>query len=239
MAAAYNLTSAGQSDGFFLKLNSNGTFSDAKRFGGLGNDYVSDITLGNTGELYLTGGFNGQVYFKTGVDSIVATSTGGYDAFMLKLNNLDSVVWAVTTGTSAGNDGAGDISLDNSNNIYTNYFFSDTVDCDPGPNVYKVAAGNYLVKYSQPVLPPSFYYRSRQSGNWNNLNSWETSPVEDFSTGVVGPAANLPNASNTFSVIVRSGHSITVTSNSTSHYVQIRTGGNLTINTGFNLNIIK
>nr|WP_277876980.1 SBBP repeat-containing protein [Sphaerospermopsis sp. FACHB-1194] len=94
------LTSAGDSDAFVAKLDSNGKFLSAQNFGGTLADRGLDITSDAKGNIYATGGFSDTATF--GNTSL--TSAGSIDAFIVKLgdevgetqitlipNNTDSV----------------------------------------------------------------------------------------------------------------------------------------------------
>ncbi|MFM6107886.1 MAG: SBBP repeat-containing protein [Sphaerospermopsis kisseleviana] len=94
------LTSAGDSDAFVAKLDSNGKFLSAQNFGGTLADRGLDITSDAKGNIYATGGFENTATF--GNTSL--TSAGSIDAFIVKLgdevgetqitlipNNTDSV----------------------------------------------------------------------------------------------------------------------------------------------------
>lgn len=94
------LTSAGDSDAFVAKLDSNGKFLSAQNFGGTLADTGLDITSDAKGNIYATGGFENTATF--GNTSL--TSAGSIDAFIVKLgdevgetqitlipNNTDSV----------------------------------------------------------------------------------------------------------------------------------------------------
>lgn len=84
------------------------------------------------------------------------------------------------------------------------------------------------------LLPQVLYYRSRQSGNWSDVNTWETSPVATFSYQVVSPAANIPNGTNAAAIIV--DHTVTVTANTTAHAVV--TLGTLKVNNGVLFDVV-
>ncbi len=91
------------------------------------------------------------------------------------------------------------------------------------------------------VLPirasnPTDYYRSITSGNWNAINTWESSTVADFSSGVVSPATLTP-AVSAARVEVRNSHTITVTANVISRNVVCLTGSNIITNSGFTLTV--
>jgi len=80
------------------------------------------------------------------------------------------------------------------------------------------------------------YYRSIASGNWNDVGTWQSSTVADFSTGLVSPATLTP-AVNVARVDVRNGHTVTVTANVTSRNVVCSPGSNIITNAGFTLTI--
>ncbi|RYE18800.1 MAG: hypothetical protein EOP51_21195 [Sphingobacteriales bacterium] len=83
---------------------------------------------------------------------------------------------------------------------------------------------------------PAHYFRSIASGNWNVPATWESSPVADFSSGLVSPATLSPdfNASN---VSIRAAHTVTVTANMVVDQTTVSTGGNLVVNSGVSLTI--
>jgi hypothetical protein len=73
------------------------------------------------------------------------------------------------------------------------------------------------------------YFRTRQSGNWNDVNTWESSPVADFSSGVVSPAAVTPDF-NSNVITIRSPHTVTITANLTTDQTVINSGGAIIVN---------
>jgi hypothetical protein len=85
----------------------------------------------------------------------------------------------------------------------------------------------------------TLYYRSRQTGNWNDLETWESSPVANFSTGVKSPVNAIPYADNSHAVIIRNGHTVTVTADITSQKTTVNSGAHLLINTGVNFTLIQ
>ncbi len=62
------------------------------------------------------------------------------------------------------------------------------------------------------VTPYVYYFRSIQSGNWNDVNTWEVAYDAAFTTPI-WPAPFAPDDANSASVLVRSGHVVTVTAN--------------------------
>ena len=72
-----------------------------------------------------------------------------------------------------------------------------------------------------------FYIRSKSSGNWNSLSSWETS--NDNSTW--NTSSEIPT-SLASSLNIINGHEITITANATSPALTINSGGKLTHSSG-------
>ncbi|MFY9309535.1 MAG: T9SS type A sorting domain-containing protein [Bacteroidia bacterium] len=86
------------------------------------------------------------------------------------------------------------------------------------------------------------YYRSRQSGNWNSVNTWQTST--DNATW--SNATQVPNYNTVSTIIIQSGHTVTISSTVTFDEVVVNgtlvypnTGGaTLTINNGTGTDLI-
>lgn len=84
-----NLVSAGGSDGFFAKLDSAGNMLWATKVGGTGDDVAQSVDDDASGNVYLTGSFNGVANF----GGIVLTNTV-QGAFLAKFDSQGRVVWA-------------------------------------------------------------------------------------------------------------------------------------------------
>ncbi|TAN58007.1 MAG: DUF4347 domain-containing protein [Rhodospirillales bacterium] len=130
-AGATELTSAGASDAFVLKLNSAGTLVWAKAMGGTGSDGGNGIAVDGSGNVYVTGSFNGTVDFDPGTGTANLTSAGSTDIFVQKLDSTGALVWAKAMG-GTGSDVGNGIAVDGSGNVYTTGSFSATADFDPG-----------------------------------------------------------------------------------------------------------
>jgi len=75
-------------------------------------------------------------------------------------------------------------------------------------------------------------YRSKASGNWGNVSSWQSGDNSTWSDVTVLPSTNVAG-----SIAIQNGHEITVAANATSSDLTINSGGKLTLNSGYSLGI--
>ena len=130
-AGSSTLTSAGGYDIFVLKLNLSGNFLWVKSFGQSNNDFGLGTALDSSGNVYITGYFQGTVDFDPGAGSSPLTSAGGIDVFVLKLDSSGNFQWAKGFG-GTGTDSVYEIVVDAAASVYTTGYFNSTVDFDPG-----------------------------------------------------------------------------------------------------------
>jgi hypothetical protein len=141
----YNLTSVSNSqDVFVLKLNPSGEFVWAQQMGGNGSDEGAAITIDRWGNLYSTGVFVGTADFDPGPGTFNLTATGSAgDAYIWKLDSSGNVVWAKKIGGPASDKGLS-VHTDQNGAVYTSGWFTEKVDCDPGPDSFYVrTTGTY------------------------------------------------------------------------------------------------
>ena len=86
-----------------------------------------------------------------------------------------------------------------------------------------------LFNISSAQTQLSDYYRTRSSGNWNDANTWESSPVADFSSGLVNPATLTPDF-NSNTITILNTHTVTVTANLTTDQTVVNSGGAVIVN---------
>ena len=122
-----DVTSAGNTDFFVLKLNSSGTFQWANTYGGTSTDRGYGIAVDSSGNSYITGSFQGTVDFGGGD----ITATANSDIFVLKLNSSGTFQWVNTYGSTSNNLGLG-IAVDSSGKFYTTGGFQGTIDFGGG-----------------------------------------------------------------------------------------------------------
>jgi hypothetical protein len=100
----FNLTSAGSSDIFVLKLDATGNFVWAKSFGGTGDDQGWSSSIDASGNVYTTGFFTGTADFDPGAGTFNLTSTGDDDAFVQKLDASGNFLWARSFGGTSADE---------------------------------------------------------------------------------------------------------------------------------------
>jgi len=114
---AYQSIGKSPSSQFVMKLDSSGNVAYATYLGGSGTDTPGGMTLGQTGNVYLTGSTNSNDF--PIVNAFQTTFGGGNtDAFVAVLTaNLSALVYSTYVGGS-GDDKGSAITVDNAGNAY-------------------------------------------------------------------------------------------------------------------------
>ncbi len=159
-----NLTSAGSSDIFVLKLTGTAGFTWAKRMGGTGSDRGTAITTDSTDRVYTTGNFSGTADFDPST-AVVANlvSAGSTDIFVSRLNSDGTNSYAGRLGGSSS-DGGHDIEIDGGGNIYTTGFFSGTADFNPNGLTNNLTSGGGTDVFLSKLDPTGAYLLARRVG---------------------------------------------------------------------------
>jgi len=155
---AGDVTSAGTYDVFVTKFNSSGAHQWTTTFGGTGGDVSYELAVDGSGNVHVTGYFNGTVNFGAGE----VTSAGGWDVFVTKLNSSGVHQWTTTFG-GTGNEGGWSVAVDGSGNVHVTGYFDGTVNFGAGEVtsaggwdgfVVKLdSAGDATVTASDPPAP--------------------------------------------------------------------------------------
>jgi hypothetical protein len=160
----FNLTSAGNSDIFILKLDNLGGLVWAKRMGGVDGDQGVGIALDSRGNVYTTGAFRATADFDPGAGTFNLVSAGNNDIFISKLDGLGIFVWAKGMGAD-GNDAGAGIALDSNDNAYTTGAFAGTVDFDPGVGTSNlISVGDYDIFVSKLDSGGNFIWAESMGG---------------------------------------------------------------------------
>jgi hypothetical protein len=135
---------------FFSKYDNNGNYLWANGIGSSGFDYSYDLALDGSGNIFITGYFEGTADFDPGVSITNLSSFGNGDIFFAKYDGNGNYLWAYNIG-STGTDFGNRINVDALGNVYITGHFRNTVDFDPGvSSVAQTSAGNgdlFFAKY--------------------------------------------------------------------------------------------
>ena len=135
----YNLVAQGNFEIYILKLDVNGDFVWAKRIGGANEDKVWSIVFDDFGDIIITGNFTDTVDFDPGENVFNLTAIGMRDSFVTKLDIDGNLIWAKQMGGSRWAIG-NSIITDSEGNIYNTGRFWETVDFNPGSEVYNLTS---------------------------------------------------------------------------------------------------
>ncbi|KXK20025.1 MAG: SBBP repeat-containing protein [Saprospiraceae bacterium] len=132
IAESYPLTAVGGDDIFIVKLSFDGKLIWAKNIGGATTDEAYGVTTDGSGNIYVTGRFQGTADFNPGGSPVNLVASGGSDdIFLCKYDADGNLGWAKNMG--AGNNDFGlSVKSDASGNAYITGYFNGSVDFDPG-----------------------------------------------------------------------------------------------------------
>lgn len=122
-------------DGIFylFKIDDNSNEQWSKNAGG------TSIAIDQNNDVFITGYFTTVFDFDPGPATLNITPTNNYgDIFIQKLDNDGNLIWVKHMG-GPNYDHGQSIAFDNDGSIYLVGTFSETVDFDPGPNVYNLS----------------------------------------------------------------------------------------------------
>ncbi|MBK6573597.1 MAG: SBBP repeat-containing protein [Saprospiraceae bacterium] len=141
------LTSIGFGDAFVAKLNHDGQLIWVKQIGGNLDDIGKSISIDQSGNILISGHFQGTTDFDPGANVFPLSSAGSYDVFILKLDADGNFIWAKKIGGKL-DDQCAAITTDSKNDVIVTGNFKDTVDFNPGSDIYNLkdsGAGNVFV----------------------------------------------------------------------------------------------
>ncbi|MDP1801225.1 MAG: SBBP repeat-containing protein [Bacteroidota bacterium] len=201
-AGTTTLSSNGNEDIFVTKYDAAGTFVWAKNMGGATSDFGRALTVDATGNVYVTGFFDGTSDFDPNAGTSNLTSTGLYDIFIAKLDATGNFVWAKNIGSTTFDVG-NSIVIDASGNVYTTGYFGGTADFDPGAgtaNLTSTGANDIFILKLDGA--GNFVWAKNMGGTSNDIGfSIAVDPSGDiYSTGTFGGNADLDPGAASFSL---------------------------------------
>lgn len=146
------IVGSGGYDIFLAKYDASGNLLWVRTGGGSSEDAGSGVALDASGNVYITGKFNGSATFG-GLPSLV--SAGSSDVFVVKYNSSGTEQWATRAGGSTNYYGRGDagnsIDVDNYGNVFIAGYIAGTANF--GTHQITAAGGNdfFMAKYNQSI----------------------------------------------------------------------------------------
>ncbi len=154
-----DLVSAGSSDIVVAKYSPTGTHLWSQRFGSTGVENGRSVATDASGNVFMTGPFQGTVNFGGGA----LVSAGGRDIFLAMYSPTGTHLWSQRFG-STGDDFGNEVATDASGNVFMTVDFNETVDFGGGDLVSAGGAEIVLAKYS----PAGTHLWSQRFGSTGN-----------------------------------------------------------------------
>jgi hypothetical protein len=120
-----NLTAVGSSDAYVAKLDTNGNYLWAERFGTAGSrSAVVSLAIDGADDVFISGEIHGTVDFGCGA----LTSLGLDDVFVAKLGPAGACVWSKSFGATVDSDDGDGLGLDSAGNVVLVGEFEHTIN---------------------------------------------------------------------------------------------------------------
>ncbi len=182
--SSYTLNASSE-DAFVAKYDANGNLSWAKSFKGTTAGRGRSIATDNSGNILVTGEFQGTADFNPDAPIVSLTSKGGRDIFIVKLDPSGNFMWATSIGSTRDDYGHG-IKSDGSGNVVVGGHFVGTPDFDPGPAIFPLSSTG-----SGTANPDLFILKLDPNGNFVWAKSFGN-VVDDFGLGLALDASGNP-----------------------------------------------
>ncbi|MDX1652416.1 MAG: HYR domain-containing protein [Brumimicrobium sp.] len=209
---AVTYTSAGQQDIYVSKLDPTGAFVWGYSIGSTLRDRCNDIEVDASGNVYLTGYFEGTVDFDPGPGTQLRTALSVRDIFILKLDTDGNFLWVSQLEGTMDGEGVS-VTVDANQNVYVTGLFMGTYDFDPTAGTYSiVSAGNRDAFVMKLNSNGSLDWVVQQSGTDNvygisiNLDNNGDIGIAGFFAGTVdfvaGPGISNLTSAGSFDIYV-------------------------------------
>jgi len=146
------------------------------------NENGNSIAVDGSGNVYITGSFQGTVDFDPGVGVANLTSVALTDIFFAKYNSSGIYQWAKDIGSTSSDVGNA-IAVDATGNVFITGYFSNTADFDPGVGTQNLTSASiqdvFFAKYTTAGV---YVWAKRMGGTGTDVGN---AIVLDNSTGDV------------------------------------------------------
>lgn len=148
-----NAGSVNTTDGFIIKLDSNGVYQWHQKIGGTGNDVANDIAYDSlTNCVFITGYFNGTFDFDPSATAYNLTATAA-DMYVWRLNATTGAFFTAWSNSGASDQYGNTIVVDGSSNVIVSGQYYGTPDMDPLATTFTLATASggdgFVAKFNQ------------------------------------------------------------------------------------------
>jgi len=175
--AVFNLAASGNRDVFISKLDSSGNFLWAKKCGAFGYDQPYSVFIDEMDNVLVTGYFDSTVDFDPGDGVFNLTSSGIYDAFVLKLNADGNFLWAKRFGGSSVDIGYSIYS--NAQGVYVTGRFQGACNFNPDGGDFIMTATGLIDIFTLKLTVSGDFLWAKQFGT-TGANIGEAIAVDEF-----------------------------------------------------------
>lgn len=142
----------GSSNCFVLKLDSAGKYLWAGCIDGAGS-IPRDIACDKENNVHLIGQYLNQVDLDFRTSTVLRTSNGGHDVFILKMDSIGRFQWANTFGSKAADEGSA-IQVNEKGDVYTCGYYGEDDDIEIGGMLFSsVREDGFIYKISSDGTP--------------------------------------------------------------------------------------
>jgi len=186
------LPALGGSDAFIARYDANGTHLWSRRFGGAGNDAGTGVACDATGNVALTGAFEGNASF----GGAPLTSSGQRDFLLARFDSGGGHVWSRGVG-GTGDDYAYGAALEPAGDVIVTGYFYNTVDFGGGPVVGQGQGDTFIARYDMTGAYQWLVTAGNVNADWGTavaVNNTSVIGAGSFQASVDFGGGPLPNA---------------------------------------------
>lgn len=151
-----NCTSNGDRDIYLSKFDTDGNFIWVKAWGGPGYDQAHFLTIGPTGDIWVSSGFSNSLDIDPGPGVVNRTSKGDLDIGISIFDPDGNFLWDRSWG-GAGRDWGNGFFFTENQELFMIGWFEQTVDWDPGPGVENHTAQGYKDPFLLKLLSNGYW----------------------------------------------------------------------------------
>jgi hypothetical protein len=148
---------------YLVKYGPCSDFQWARTWSGTADTHGHGVAVSDTGEVFVTGSFEGTTDFDPGPGTSQRTTNGSWDAYLSQFNSEGDFQWVRTWGSSSGDFGR-ELVTDDAGNVYVTGPFRETADFDPGGAVVQYTANGLMDIFLSKFDPAGTFQWARTWG---------------------------------------------------------------------------